>query len=260
MKDKNIKVLPNTIKSINLFKDFSDTLYVDKDHIYFIEDHIKGRIKLEQILLSKPSKIPIKGFIKLLESFTSPTITINNNKLEVKEYRKNSTKKILHSDFYEEDEDVISSVELRKQNRFKYDIEIPNYDKLQDEDIDYQVKLDRDDIEHIKRLIDLSIQPKGYFVNGNPTRTHIFFTKENRKTIIKVEDRNSGIWSHTFPIKPVSLKRNYRFVLCYTLVRLIPDGDFKIQMSGSKYLSEWFSHKRKLKLSIDLLKVSYAKN
>ena len=260
MIDKNIQLTKVTIDAINLCSTFSDTLYLAGNEIYFFEDHIKGKIKLKQQLLSKPSKIPLKGFVQLIKKFKNPTIKFNKNKLEVKECRKNSTTEVLHADWYEVDEDEISSVELRKQNKFKYDTEIPQYDKLQCEDIDYQVKLDRDEIEHIKRLIDMSVQPKGNFVNGNPTKTKIYFTKEGRDKVVKVEDRNHGIFSYKFSVQPESIKRNYQFVLSYKLLRLIPDGDFKIQMSGSKHVSEWFSHKRNLILSIDLLKISYAKN
>jgi hypothetical protein len=261
MIDKNIQLTKVTIDAINLCSTFSDTLYLAGNEIYFFEDHIRGKIELKQQLLSKPSKIPLKGFVQLIKKFKNPTITVNKNKLEVKEYRKNSTTEVLHADWYEVDEDEISSVELRKQNKFKYGCELPEYISLDCEDIDYQVVLDRDEIEHIKRLIDMSIQPKGNFVNGNPTKTKIFFTKEGRDRIVRVEDRNHGIFSYEFPVKPEeSLKRNYQYVLSYKLLRLIPDGDFRIQMSGSKHVSEWFSHKRNLILSIDLLKISYAKN
>jgi hypothetical protein len=259
-KDKNIKLLRHTIDSINLFSTFSDTLYIDNNKISFIEPHTRGTIELNQVLLSKPSKVPLKGFVKLIRKFKKPLININKDKLEVKEYRKSSTTEVLQADLYEEDEDTISSVELKKQNRFKYGFDIPSYDSLQDEDIDYQVILDRYKINRIKELIDLTIQPKGYFVNGNPTKTKIYFTKDARKKVVKVEDRNCGIVSYQMEVKPESLKRSYQYVISYKIMRLIPDNDFKIQISGDRYISEWFSPRRKLKLSLDLLKISYANN
>jgi hypothetical protein len=260
MTDKNIKVLPETLNALNLFKDLSDTIYIDKDQLYFIEEHIRGNIKLPQILLSKPSKIPSKGFVELLQKYKNPTLTINKNKLEVKEYRKSETTNVLNADLYEVDEDTLSNREIKKQNRFQYDTEIPSYDKLEDKDIDYQVVLDREKLERIKRWIELNKQPKGYFVKGNPNKTKIYFGKERRNTFVKVEDRNVGIFSNQLSIQPNSLKRKYQFVLSYAMINQIPDGDFKIQMSGNKFVSEWFSSKRKLTLSIDLLKISYAKN
>ena len=117
-------------------------------------------------------------------------------------------------------------------------------------------------MEFIQNYIYETRQQKGYFINGNPTRTKVVFTTERNKKLLVVEDRNHGITEFKKPIKVVDgpMKKKFKYIHHYMMMNKLPFEDYEVQLSGRMYLSEWFCLDKNWKFTIDLLKTTYAKN
>jgi hypothetical protein len=262
MTPKFTPINPTTRNNLNLYKSLSDSIFINKDKLYcfdgkyydkdtrsklwseFEKKHFRCVEELDDELSPNLINLNSKKFVKLIEKFNNPEFRINKNKIEIRE-EGNSRTRELFSDY-------------KTHHKDKSEIKLPPLKEIKEPE--YQTNVSVNKIRNLKRYIEITSRKKGIFVKGNPTKIKIIFTKENRKQLIRVEDRNDGIVTYHEDIKAESIKRNFEYILTYKLFRLLPDDNYMVQMSCKDYLSEWFCSKRSIKFSLDIVKVSYAKN
>jgi hypothetical protein len=265
-KNKNIILSIQTLTTLKQFSKLAKSIYIDKDRVvfndnymedkkkfdedyywysYLFEDdnqgnHFFGEAVLDQQLSQKPIKLETQGLVKLLEEFNSPVFTFNKKKIVITD-QVGKTKKI---------------------KTYKEIPELPVNQSIDNSSLEYVVELEKKDIQFIQKYIHVTRQQKGFFINGNPTRTKIIFTKERKKKLLVVEDRNHGITQFTQPIKVIGgpKKKKFKYIHHYMMMKKLPFEDYEVQLSGGMYLSEWFCIDKSWKFTIDLVKTTYAKN
>jgi hypothetical protein len=239
MPTKYIPLSIQTTQNLILFSKYTDNIFFNKEQFLFVDKNISGEGMLDIELAPKPFSVKSKLFGKLIQKFNSAEISVGKNKIIIKEQGKNKT-----TETFEE---------------LEYDVELPTINEISDPD--YQTKLNIDDIKWVKKQLEhLKPKNRGTFVNGNPIKTKLFFMKEKRKQILRLENRDNGTWVVDKTIEAECIKKDYQYVIANKLFLELPEENYSIQMSAKDYIAEWFCHKRAIKFTLDLVKQSYAKN
>ncbi len=254
---------PITLDYLNSVRGYGDTIYLrpfkdNPNHTQFfcfnaklqdknddkkikrelVNCHFRVTGVLEQSIVPGPIKLSSK-FIPLLKQFKTPELRFYRNNIEVREQGKNKTKELF--------------------NEYEAVTKTPYFPRIKEEDIDFQLKLKFKEFTKIKEWLELMKPKKGRFVNGNPNRSKVIFKKEKKTPIVRVEDRNCGVFTVALNVNSECISNDYEYILTNFTVRELPNDHFQIQMSKNDYLSEWYGSDYPFLYSLDLTKRSYVK-